>query len=81
MILLIRFWCYAIELFKLFIESGYQWITPTIGSLYGACYGMKIIDPKWYKDLGREVHLFLSHKKVTTIDEVIEVALRIRNTI
>ena len=42
---------------------------------------MKIIDPKWYKDLGREVHLFLSHKKVTTIDELIEVALRIRNTI
>ena len=81
MILLIRFWCYAIELFKLFIESGYQWIIPTIGSLYGACYGMKIIDPKWYKDLGREVHLFLSHKKVTTIDELIEVALRIGNTI
>ena len=81
MILLIRFWRYAIELFKFFIESGYRWIIATFGLLYVACYGMKVIDPKWYKDLERNVHLFLRHKKVTTIDELIEVALRVRNTI
>lgn len=55
--------------------------TATIGSLFGACYGMKVIDPKWYKDLGRDVHLFLRHKKVTTIDELVDVTLKIRNTI
>ena len=81
MILLIRFWCYAIELFNFFIESGYRWITATVGSLYVACYGMKVIDPKWYKDLERNLHLFLRHKIVTTIDKLIEVALRVRNTI
>lgn len=42
---------------------------------------MKVIDPKWYKDLGRNVHLFLRHKKVTTIDELVDVALKIGNTI
>ena len=60
MILLIRFWCYAIELFKLFIESGYQWITPTIGSLYGACYGMKIIDPKCPKTIPKRSNLLFN---------------------
>ena len=81
MILLIRYWCYAIELFKFFIESGYRWINATVGLLYIVCYGMKVINPKWYKDLERNVHLILRHKKVTTIDELIEVTMRVRNTI
>ncbi len=52
----------------------------SIGSLYGANLGINKIDAKWYQCFNNTVHTFINGLPEISIDDIINLVLKIKNT-
>lgn len=53
----------------------------SIGSLYGANLGCEKIDKKWYECFNNTIHTFINNLPSITIDEVVNIAYKIYNSV